>query len=204
LGGALKVGLYARVSHDAQTTENQLRDLREIGQRLGWTVVAEFIDHGISGARGRDKRPAYDQMLKGIARRDFDLVATWAIDRLGRSLHDLVGLLSDLQVKNVGLFVLKQSLDTTSPSGRLMFQLCAVFSEYERCMIQARVMSGLARARANGTRLGRPPLAADKVAAITAALGRGTGTRRIAKALRVGVGTVLRTKARLAAANLKA
>ena len=145
-----RVALYARVSTDSQTTENQLLELRAMAERSGWTVVAEFVDHGISGAKGRADRPQFNALLNGVARREFDMLAAWSVDRLGRSLQDLVGFLSELQSKRVDLYLHQQALDTSTPAGKMMFQMCSVFAEFERSMIQERVRSGLARARAKG------------------------------------------------------
>src|SRR5215217_6696001 len=101
-----RVAIYARVSTDkAQTVENQLRQLNEVAVRLEWTVVAVFTDEGISGAKGRDQRPGYDALLKGVARKEFDLIAAWSVDRLGRSLQDLVGFLADIQSRDIGLYL---------------------------------------------------------------------------------------------------
>jgi hypothetical protein len=149
----------------------------------------------LPGAKGRDKRPGLDRLLKAVARRDVDMVAAWSVDRLGRSLIDLLDFLRDLHAKGVDLFLHQQGLDTSTPSGRAMFQMLGVFAEFERSMIRERVMAGLSRAKADGIQLGRRRLEdsdADKVAAIVAARAKGTGIRRIARDLGVGVGTVLR------------
>src|ERR671921_1429092 len=139
-----RVALYARVSTDrTQTVENQLRDLQEVAVRLGWTVVAVFTDEGISGAKGRDQRPGFDALLKGVARKEFDLIAAWSVCRLGRSLQDLVGFLNDIQSRDIGLYLHVQGLDTSTPSGRMMFGMISVFAEFERAMIRDRVMAGL-------------------------------------------------------------
>lgn len=194
-----RVALYLRVSvADAQTPENQLRQLDETVQRLGWHVVEVFTDHGISGAKGRDRRPAFDRLLKGVTQGRFDLVAAWSVDRLGRSLSDLVAFLNELQAQKVDLFLYQQGLDTSSPSGRMMFQMLGVFAEFERSMIVARVKSGLARARANGTRLGRPPLPPDRIRKIKAALESGKGVRETARLTGAGTASVLRIKAQIA------
>lgn len=128
-----RVALYARVSTDRnQSVENQLRQLRKVADRLGWQVVATLTDEGISSAKGRDKRPGFDALLKGVARAEFDLVAAWAVDRLGRSLPDLVHVLGDLQAKGVDLYLHQQGLDTNTPSGRMFFSMLGVFAEFER------------------------------------------------------------------------
>jgi DNA invertase Pin-like site-specific DNA recombinase len=165
-------------------------------------VVQVFSDDGISGAKGRKDRPGLDALLKGVARREFDMVAAWSVDRLGRSLQDLIEVLSDLHAKGVDLYLHQQGLDTSTPSGRAMYQMMGVFAEFERVIIRERVMSGLARAKAEGVTLGRPALEdadAGKVKAIKAALAAGKGIRRIAREYKAGVGTVLRIKAEMAA-----
>lgn len=139
-----RVALYARVSTDkAQTTENQLRQLNEVAVRLGWTVVAVFTDEGISGAKGRDQRPGFDALLKGVARKELDMIAAWSVDSLGRSLEDLVTFLADVQARGVDLYLHQQAIDTSTPSGRMLFQLLGVFREFERAMIRSRVVAGL-------------------------------------------------------------
>ena len=167
----LSVALYLRVSTTGQTVENQRRELEAAAERHGWTV-AHSTDAGISGAKGRDKRPGLDALLKGVARRDFDLVAAWSVDRLGRSLQDLVGTLGELQAKGVGLYLHQQGIDTTTPAGKALFQMLGVFAEFERAMIHERVMAGLARARAQGRRLGRPKVAAEVEASIRGCAGK--------------------------------
>src|SRR5207244_4330634 len=151
-----RVGLYARVSTDGQTTKNQLDALRTTVQHRGWTVAAEFVDRGISGAKSRNGRPHFDALLRAVTRREIDLVAAWSVDRLGRSLQDLIAFLSDLQASKVDLYLHQQALDTSTPSGKAMFGMLGVFAEFERSIIQERVKAGLARARAEGTTLGRP------------------------------------------------
>jgi DNA invertase Pin-like site-specific DNA recombinase len=150
-----KVGFYLRVSTDGQTTENQRRELQAIAARSGWEVVGFYEDAGISGAKGRDKRPGFDRLLKDVTSRKVNMIAAWSVDRLGRSLQDLVGFLNELQAVKCDLYLHQQSIDTTTPSGRAMFQMCGVFAEFERSMIQQRVVSGMARAKAAGVQFGR-------------------------------------------------
>lgn len=187
-----RVAIYARVSVDrAQTVENQLRQLQAVALRLGWTVVAVFTDEGISGAKGRDKRPGLDALLKGVARREFDLIATWSVCRLGRSLPDLVNFLGDVQAKGVDLYLHVQGLDTSTPSGRMLFQMLGVFAEFERAMIRDRVVAGLNRVR--GTkRLGRPPMSDAKVEQIRQALLTGQGIRATARETGASTTSVMR------------
>jgi DNA invertase Pin-like site-specific DNA recombinase len=184
--------LYARVSTDGQTTENQLRELREVANRMGWDVVAEYVDHGVSGAKGRDKRPQFDALCKGAVRREFDVVMAWSVDRLSRSLQHLIAFLGEVHAKGVDLYLHQQGIDTTTPAGKAMFQMCGVFAEFERAMIQDRVKAGLARAVARGKRLGRPRVSGTVEAKIVAARRAGKGIRAIASELRVGVSVVQR------------
>ena len=134
-----RVALYLRVSTTGQNTVNQSRELRAVAKRQGWNVVEIFEDAGISGAKGRGQRPGLNAMLRGVARKDFDLVAAWSVDRLGRSLQDLVSILAELHAKRVDLYLHQQGLDTTTPAGKAMFQVMGVFAEFERAMIQERI-----------------------------------------------------------------
>jgi DNA invertase Pin-like site-specific DNA recombinase len=196
-----RVALYARVSTDGQTTENQLRELRATVERHNWTVVAEYVDHAISGAKSRKDRPQFDALLRAVARREFDGVAAWSVDRLGRSLQDLVAFLSDLQAKRVDLYLHQQSLDTSTPSGKAMFGMLGVFAEFERSIIQERIQAGLARAMAKGVTLGRPMLnhkAGQKAAVeqrIRELAANGMGKRKIARTLGIGVSVAQRVLA---------
>ena len=197
-----RVAIYTRVStaDGQQTIDNQLRDLHLAAERMGWEIVAHYSDEGISGAKGRDRRPGLDAMLKAITRREFDMVAAWSVCRLGRSLQHLVSLLGDLDHRGIDLYLHVQSLDTSTPSGRAMFQLLGVFSEYERAMVSERVKSSLARLRAQGKVLGRKPLDPAKVETIRSSLLAGQSINATAKALKVGVGTVHRIKTKMAEA----
>ena len=190
-----KVALYSRVSTDNQTTENQLLELREVAARNGWVVVQEFTDQGISGAKGRDQRPAFDALIKAAMRKEFDLIASWSVDRLGRSLQDLVAFLSDIHAKQVDLYLHQQGMDTSTPSGKALFQMMGVFAEFERAMIQERVKAGLQRAKAQGKRLGRPTVTPDIEDRILALREQGMGKIKIAKTLGIGVSVVQRLTA---------
>lgn len=195
---AKRVALYVRVSTDDQTVENQVRELSAWAERCGHSIVKVFEDRGISGAKGRDKRPGFDAMLKACVRREFDMLAVWSSDRLGRSLQHLIEVLKTICDTGAGLYIHTQALDTTTPSGRAMFGMLAVFGEFEREMIVARVNAGMARAKAKGTRsgkaIGRPKLTSEKEASIRAELARGTGILKTAKLLKVGTGTVQRIR----------
>ena len=187
-----RAALYVRVStsdRGGQTVENQLQPLQEAAGRLGWTVVAVFRDEGISGAKGRQQRPGLDALLKG-ARREFDIVAAWSVCRLGRSLSDLIGLLGELRSRDIDLYLHQQALDTSTPSGRMLFGMLGVFSEFERAMIRDRVLAGLDRARSSGKRLGRPRTTPFQVQRIRAALDEGRGVRETARLLKVSAAKV--------------
>jgi DNA invertase Pin-like site-specific DNA recombinase len=151
-----------------------------------------YVDHGISGAKGRDARPEFDKLIKGAMRREFDVIAAWSVDRLGRSLQDLVGFLSEIDAAGVDLYLHQQGIDTTTPAGKAMFQMCGVFAEFERAMIRERVNAGLQRARDRGKQLGRPRVAERVEEAIRELYSGGTGKKRIARELGIGVGTVQR------------
>jgi DNA invertase Pin-like site-specific DNA recombinase len=194
-----RVAFYLRVSTGEQTTENQRRELEAVARQRGWEVVAVYEDQGVSGAKGRDRRPQLDRMLKDAVRGRFDILAAWAVDRLGRSLQDLVATLGELRAAGVDLFLHQQAIDTTTPSGRAMFQMLGVFAEFERGMIQERVKAGLARARAAWRRLGRPRVQADEEG-IRRAVEEGLSIRRTAQRFAVSPAKVQRVLA-LAAAD---
>src|SRR6516164_5393368 len=153
-----RAALYLRVSTLEQTTANQERELRQVAERTGYEIVKVYKDHGISGAKGRDKRPQFDALCKAATRREFDVVMAWSVDRLGRSLQDLIGFLSELHAVGIDLFLHQQGLDTTTPAGKAMFGMMGIFGQYEREIIAERVRAGLARARDEGKQLGRPRL----------------------------------------------
>src|ERR1700733_2836080 len=180
-----RVAFYVRVSTDGQTVENQLGELHAVAKRHGWQVIKIYADQGISGTKGREGRPEFDKILKAIARKEVDMVAAWSGDTLGRSLKDLVSLLSDLQAKGVDLFLFQQGLDTSTPSGRAMFQMLGVFSEFEAAMIRDRVRTGVARAKRSGTKsgrpIGRPRLCLEKEASARKLLEGGMGILRVAR-----------------------
>ena len=148
-----RAAIYARVSTLDQEPENQLAELRRYVAARGWTAV-EFVDRCISGAR--DRRPALDAVLTDIKRRQFDVLVCWRLDRLGRSLKHLVTLLDELQALGVAFVSLQEGIDATTPAGKLQMHILAAIAEFERARIAERVRAGLARARTNGTRLGRP------------------------------------------------
>lgn len=194
-----RAALYLRVSTDEQTTDNQRRELQAAAESRGWDVVAQFEDAGISGAKGRDERPGLDAMLKAasLQRKRFDVVMAWSVDRLGRSLQDLINGLAELHAGKVDLYLHKQQIDTTTPSGKAMFQMMGVFAEFERTIITDRIRAGVSRVRETGKTksgkpTGRPRTDAATEGAIRAQLAQGVGMLRIGRDLGVATSVVQR------------
>ena len=186
-----RIAIYARVSTDKQTCENQLQELRVIAERMNYTIVAEFVDNGISGMKTRQERPSLDQLMKSATQRKFDMVMCWSIDRLGRSLQNLVEILNELQAMKIDLFFLQQGMDTSTPSGRMIFSVFGAIGEFERNLIRERVIAGQRRAVANGVKMGRPSKMNDGMrSAIKLLREKGMGIKQIARELKVGIGTV--------------
>ena len=163
MAAAKKAAIYRRVSTGEQNVEDQRRDLEAAAAQRGWVIMATYADDGISGARGRDKRPGLDAMLRDASQGRFDVVMCWAVDRIGRSLPDLVGTLQELHRAKVDLFLHQQAFDTTTPAGRAMFGMMNVLAEFQWSMSQARIKAGLVRARTNPRKgakaIGRPKVA---------------------------------------------
>ncbi len=190
---ARRAAIYARVStSNGQTPENQLLELRTVAERAGWQIVHEYVDHGVSGAKGRDQRPQFDALCKAATRREIDVVMAWSVDRLGRSLQHLVAFLGDLQAANVDLYLHQQGIDTTTPAGKALYQMMGVFAEFERAMIRDRIKAGQSRARAQGKKIGRPSISDEVEERILALRSEGLGMLKIARAVGVGTGTVQR------------
>src|ERR1035437_4780047 len=187
-----RVAIYLRVSASKQETSNQRRELEAVAARSGWQIVKVYEDAGISGAKGRDQSPALDALMKAVNAREFDLVAAWSVDRLGRSLTDLLAILQGLHEKGVDLFLHQQGLDTSTTAGKAMFQMLGVFAEFERGIIRERVNAGLARARANGTKLGRRRVKPSVEALIRELRANGDGILKIGKKLGIGTSVVQR------------
>jgi|SRR2546425_12677105 len=179
---AIRAGLYARVSTAEQTPENQLAPLRAYAGARGWQPT-EFVDHGISGAK--ERRPALDQLLAAARARRLDVVACTKLDRLARSTHHLVTLAKELEAVGVDLVVLDQAIDTTTPSGRLLFHVLAAIAEFERDLIRDRVLAGIQRARAQGRRLGRPKRHHVDVGRARQLMAEGQSLRAVGRALGV-------------------
>jgi DNA invertase Pin-like site-specific DNA recombinase len=185
-----QVAIYVRVSTSQQTVQNQLDALREVANRSGYSIVEEYRDEGISGAKGRIDRPALDRMLNDCVKRRFDMVMVWDISRLGRSVQNLIEVMNELQSLKVDLFFLQQGLDTSTASGRMMFSVFGALAEYERELIRERTLLGQERARAKGVRFGRPRVVSDStIAAIRLMREQGLGIRKIASTLSCGIST---------------
>ncbi len=212
--GNKRAALYVRVSTDHQSVENQVRELRQVAERRGWLVAELYRDAGISGAKGRDQRPGLDALLKDASRRRFDVVMAWAIDRLGRSLVDLLGTIQHLEAVGVDLYLDQQAIDTTTPAGKLLFQMTGAFAEFERSMIRQRVRAGLSVIKAKierdgkfvskagkvRKRLGRPGAESDKLDWARRELAKGTGIIKTAKLTGLGTGTVHKLRREMDAA----
>ncbi|WP_188667412.1 recombinase family protein [Terasakiella brassicae] len=193
------VAVYCRVSTDHQTNENQLLELRQVCDRMGWIIKQVYEDHAISGATGRNQRPGYDALYKAVARREVDMVMTWGIDRLGRSLQEVITFMSYVQERGIGLYVHQQGLDTThSQTAIMMTQFLAIFAEYERSILKSRIHAGLERAKAQGKKLGRPGLSDYKTNRIKKHLQAGASVRGVAKLVNVSTGSVSKVKRAMA------
>lgn len=205
-GKPVRAALYVRVSTDRQTTENQSDKLHGVAVARRWPVVATYEDFAVSGAKGRDQRKALDALLKDATRRKFDVVMVWSIDRIGRSLSDLLGTIQHLEDCGVDLYIDQQAIDTTTPAGKLMFHIVGAFAEFERTMIRARIHAGLARARANGRKPGRaigyrkkqpkpdPAVVQAALATARSMLADGKGIRKVRLATGLGTGTIAKLK----------
>jgi len=187
---ARRVALYVRVSTSDQTTENQERELRTWADRAGHIVVEVFRDEGISGTKGRDKRPGLDALLKAVTRRQADMIAAWSVDRLGRSMTDLLATLQEVHGAGADMYLHTQALDTSTPSGKAMFQMLGVFAEFERSLITERVHAGIARARDAGKHMGRPKTADGVKDQVRELLSAGMGKKKVAATLGIGVSVV--------------
>ena len=182
-----RAALYARVSTiTGQNPELQISELKEYAARRGWQVVAEFVDR-MSGVK--ESRPSLNRLMADARQRKFDVVVVWKIDRFGRSLRHLVNALAELEAIGVSFISLRDNLDLSTPSGRLMFQIIGAMAEFERALIRERVQAGLANARKRGKRLGRPPVTVD-VDRVTALRRSGASWKSISQSLGVGIGTV--------------
>jgi DNA invertase Pin-like site-specific DNA recombinase len=194
----MRVALYARVStsNGQQDPEMQLRELRQYAERREFQIVKEYTDNGVSGSK--DSRPALNQLRIDAGQRRFDAVLVWKLDRFARSLKNLVNALAEFEALGIAFISLRDNLDLTTPSGRLMFQIIGAMAEFERSLIQERVKAGLRNARAKGKRLGRPRAVVSE-SKINSLRASGASWREIAKELGLGIGTVHRASQRRSA-----
>jgi DNA invertase Pin-like site-specific DNA recombinase len=185
--GPLRTALYCRISTTGQTAENQLLALRSFATARGW-VFTEYVDQGQSGAK--ERRPALDALLAAVRARHVDVVACVKLDRLARSVHHLVAMAREFEALGVDLVVLDQAIDTTTPSGRLLFHVLASVAEFERDLIRDRVLAGLRRAKAQGVRLGRPrtPVDMSRVLALRSIVSSGASSARVPGLIGLRVG----------------
>lgn len=180
--------IYTRVSTNCQTIDNQLNVLREIAKLKGYEIVREYADEGISGAKGREERKGFDELIKDATRKKFDIILCWSVDRLGRNLSHLVTFLNEIQSVGCDLYIHQSGLDTSTPMGKMMFQLTGIFAEFERSMISERVIAGQKRSKKKN---GRPTnMNEGLVHSIKYMREQGVGIRKIATELQVGVGTI--------------
>lgn len=187
------VGLYCRVSTSSQDVSLQIEQLRSVAQKNNWVIVDEYVDSGISGIKGRDERPEFDRLCRDIARKRFDLVATFDASRISRSVKDLCIFIEEIKSKSVDLFLYTQGIDTSTPYGSALLQMIGIFNSLEREMIRERVQLGIEKAKKNGVKFGRPTNVNDgTIAAIKLLREKGMSIRKIAKELQIGVGTIYR------------
>ena len=187
-----KAVIYTRVSTlNGQTVDNQLNVLREVAEKKGLEIVKEISDEGISGSKGRDERKGFDDLIKGAVKKEFDIILVWDVSRLGRSLKHLISFLEDIQSAKCDLYIHQSGIDTSTASGKMMFGMLSVFSEFERSMIRERVIAGQQRAKAEGKHIGRKTNVNDGIiTAVYQLRQNNVPIKRIAKDLKIGVGTV--------------
>jgi DNA invertase Pin-like site-specific DNA recombinase len=190
----MRVAIYARVStQNGQDPEMQTRELRDYCERRGWAIEDEYVDVGVSGAK--ESRPELNRLMADAKRRKLDLILVWKLDRFGRSLRHLVNALAELEAVGVAFVSLTDNLDLSTPSGRLMFQVIAAMSEFERELIRERVRSGMSNAKEKGKSIGRPKLKLDS-AAIARLRESGKSWREVATATGISLGTVYSTRSK--------
>ena len=188
-----KVVIYARVSTLDQTVDNQLIELRDHCSKMGWEIVKEYTDEGLSGTLSREKRPALNAMIKDGYRKKFDTVVCWDISRLGRSMKELIMFLSDMKDRGIGICSVRQGFDTSTSMGEIMFQFVGILSSWEREMIRERTLAGLERAKSEGKILGRRKVTNDTMTAkIIELRNEKKSLREIASEVGVSIATIHR------------
>jgi DNA invertase Pin-like site-specific DNA recombinase len=187
-----RAGIYLRTGTTDQNAETQLRELETVAARSEWEIVEVYRDAGVSGGKGRDKRPAFNRLIKDATTRKINMIAAWSVDRLGRSLQDLVALLTELQALECDLYLHQQTLDTSTPAGRAMFQMCRAFAEFERGILRERVHSGLTRAKVKEPKMRHRPVKLSDEVRIRELRGEGMSILKIGRTLRIGTSVVQR------------
>src|ERR1700687_2820412 len=187
----MRAAIYARVStaNNGQDPTMQTRELQEYCERRGWTVAGEYVDIGISGTK--ERRPELDRLMSDAHKRRFDAVCCWRFDRFARSVSHLLRALDTFKAQGIEFVSLSEQVDTSTPTGKMIFTILGAVAELERSLISERIRAGLRHAKNKGKRLGRPPVSVD-YAGIAALRAKGCGWKKIAAQLGVGVGTVLR------------
>jgi DNA invertase Pin-like site-specific DNA recombinase len=175
-----RAGIYLRTVTTDQDVETQLRELETVAARSEWEIVEVYRDAGVSGGKGRDKRPAFDRLIKDATTRKIDMIAAWSVDRLGRSLEDLVALLTELQAHECDLYLHQQNLNTSTPAGRAMFQMCSVFAEFEHGIVRERVHAGLPCVKAKESKMWHRPVKLSEEARIRVLRAEGMSILRLA------------------------
>jgi len=188
----VKIAIYARVStlNKGQDVDMQLVELRRFCAGKGWAIVHEYVDRGISGSKS--SRPQLNRLMEHVAAKRFDAVLVWKLDRFGRSVRHLVNAIAELESHGVCFVSLKDSIDLSTPQGRLMFQIIAAMAEFERALICERVKSGMANARAKGKQIGRPSLGIER-GKIVALRGSGASWNEVSEAVGCSPATAKRT-----------
>ncbi len=200
---SLKVAIYTRVSTGQQSDVPQFEQLSEVASRCGWVVVSCYREVA-SGAKGPTERKQLELLLKGARLREFDKLVVWSVDRLARSMKELIIVLSELKSANVDVFSYKQGIDTSTPMGSMLWQFLGIFAEFENDIRKERQLLGIAKARSQGVTFGRPKITIDTVNKIRTLRGQGLSMATIAGQAEVGVGTVFRTLKYLNPENFKA
>jgi DNA invertase Pin-like site-specific DNA recombinase len=198
----MKAAIYARVSttNHGQDVSMQTRELRQFAEARGWQITGEYIDAGVSGAK--DSRPELNRLMADAHKRRFDVVAVWRFDRFARSVSHLLRALETFNALGIAFVSLSEQMDTTTPTGKMVFTVLGAVAELERSLIAERVRAGLRNARAKGKRLGRPRVSVD-VARIATLRASGASWPKIARELGVSVGTVYEAAHRLSKIHRK-